>query len=118
MTDKAVKGKDAEEKAAEYLKELGFTILQTNYRAGKIGEIDIITLKDGIISFVEVRSGSKNIYGGPAYSINKRKQGKIRKIANCYITSAIDVNLKNSSFRFDTILVTSGGMEYIEDCFR
>jgi len=41
MTDKMQKGKDAEDMAAEFLKSLGYEIVQRNYRY-RTSEIDLI----------------------------------------------------------------------------
>lgn len=43
--------------AAHYLSERGFTVLEHNYWK-KWGEIDLVTKKDGIIHFVEVKTVS------------------------------------------------------------
>ena len=42
-----------EDKACEYLKKLGFKILERNYRK-TYGEIDIIALDKDVLAFIEV----------------------------------------------------------------
>ena len=49
-------GKYYEAKAIEYLQSNGFKIIEINYFAKKLGEIDIITTKDDIYHFIEVKS--------------------------------------------------------------
>ena len=49
--------------AAKYLINKGFFIIDRNYRR-KWGELDIIAKKDGIIHFVEVKTVSRQSYGG------------------------------------------------------
>ena len=51
------KGKYFEEKAVEYLCSIGCKIIEQNYHAKKLGEIDIIAQKDEVYHFVEVKSG-------------------------------------------------------------
>lgn len=48
-------GLAGEDIAATYLKHAGFTIIERNYTK-KIGEIDIIAQKNGVLHFVEVKS--------------------------------------------------------------
>lgn len=43
-----------EEKAVEYLKNNGFTVIVKNFRCPK-GEIDIIAIKEDILRFIEVK---------------------------------------------------------------
>ena len=66
-------GKIGEDTAVKYLKKHGFTIVERNYWQ-KWGEIDIVTQKDKIVHFVEVkavtrasgRSASAGFSGGTA----------------------------------------------------
>jgi putative endonuclease len=48
-------GKTGENQAAEYLKSMGYTIIEQNWRMGKY-EIDIIAENDCDILFVEVKT--------------------------------------------------------------
>ena len=52
------KGDFAEKRAIFFLEELGFKIIEKNFYAKKLGEIDIVALKDNIYHFCEVRSAS------------------------------------------------------------
>ena len=45
------KGDFAEKKAISFLEELGFKIIEKNFYAKKLGEIDIIALKNNIYHF-------------------------------------------------------------------
>ncbi|WP_217619671.1 YraN family protein, partial [Helicobacter pylori] len=47
------KGLKAEEEACEFLKTLGFEIMERNFLS-KFVEIDIIALKKGVLHFIEV----------------------------------------------------------------
>lgn len=68
-------GRLAEEKAAEYLKDLGFKIVDRNWR-NRFCEIDIIATKSHIVYFVEVkyRSGSAQGEGFDYITPKKLKQ--------------------------------------------
>ena len=52
---KIKKGKWGEDKAAEFLKGKGYSIIERNYRC-RCGEIDIIAERAGTVHFVEVKT--------------------------------------------------------------
>ena len=54
------KGDIAEKKAVSFLKNLHYEIIETNFFAKKLGEVDIIASKDGIYHFIEVKSAVKH----------------------------------------------------------
>ena len=116
MTNKKNLGRIGEELAASFLKKNGFEIIRRNFRYKKIGEIDIILKRDDLIVFVEVKSRNSSCFGGPLYSINKRKIKTLRIVANQFLI----LNTEYLSFRcrFDMISVQNGKIEWIEDIFR
>ena len=73
-------GAEGEERAATFLQEKGFSIIERNYRAGRIGEIDIIALKKDLVVFAEVKSRSGDAFGGGIYSINETKKRHIKRM--------------------------------------
>ena len=72
-------GKLGEDIAVHYLKQNGYVILDRNFECRQ-GEIDIITLDEKEIVFVEVKTRTSNKYGAPSEAVNKIKQKK-RKTA-------------------------------------
>ena len=67
-------GKRGEQLAAEYLKNNGYKILDTNYQKRK-GEIDLIAYdptSDEIV-FIEVKARSSQSYGYPEEAVNQNK---------------------------------------------
>lgn len=82
-------GKWGENIACQYLTTNGYTILETNknyYENGKkIGEIDIVTIKDNITYIVEVKTRGKNIFGSAIESLTPKKIETIRRISQLYI---------------------------------
>jgi putative endonuclease len=56
-------GAIGERVAAKYLENKGFFIIDRNYRK-KWGELDIISKKDGVLHFVEVKTVSRKSYSG------------------------------------------------------
>ncbi len=86
--------------ACQFLINKGHTILETNYRSGQ-GEIDIISLKDGILVFSEVKARNGYAFGYPEEAVDRRKQQRLRLAAIAYLES------KDSEqpMRFDVIAI-------------
>jgi len=109
-------GKRGEEIAADYLKSLGYTILDQNWRCERY-EIDIICVNKTDIVFVEVKAHNPNKLFDITKMVDREKQRKIIYCANRY------VRMKNISLdvRFDIIVVTKNKEEYsvehLQDAF-
>lgn len=109
----SIEGKKGEAKAVLFLKKHGYKILETNFK-NKIGEIDIIAEKDGVIVFVEVKNRSTYGFGRPIEAVDFHKQSKIKKVAEIYLM------IKNKYYndvRFDVIEVSDDNLEHIENAF-
>lgn len=109
----SIEGKKSETKAVLFLKKHGYKILETNFK-NKIGEIDIIAEKDGVIVFIEVKNRSTYRFGRPIEAVDFRKQNKIKKVAEIYLM------IKNKYYndvRFDVVEVSNDNLEHIENAF-
>jgi putative endonuclease len=102
------KGDFYEDKACEYLKENGFVIVERNFYAKKLGEIDIITLKDDIYHFVEVKSGDDF---EAIYNITPQKLSKLKRSVSYYIQK----NKIEKAYCIDAIIYQNDRLEYIEN---
>lgn len=99
----------AEQLAAQYLQQHGLKLLQANYRC-RFGEIDLI-LQDGDTHvFAEVRLRSGSAFGGAAASIDARKQAKLVRTAQHYLSGF----QRMPPCRFDAILLQSTDINQIE----
>ncbi len=108
-----IEGKKGEIKAVLFLKKHGYKILETNFK-NKIGEIDIIAEKDGVIVFIEVKNRSTYRFGRPIEAVDFRKQNKIKKVAEIYLM------IKNKYYndvRFDVVEVSNDNLKHIENAF-
>lgn len=79
-------GHTAEQVAAEYLAEHGFTVLQLNWRTKRC-EIDIVANKDGSVYFIEVKSRRT---GGQGYGydyITPKKLQQMRFAAELWVAA-------------------------------
>ena len=114
------KGAAAEEAATSFLAELGWSIVQRNWR-NRTGEIDIIAEDKGTLVFVEVRSRSgTSTFGTPSESVNYRKIAQVRNTAQQYLHYK---KMYDVPIRFDVVAVilkpdmTAESIEHIEDAF-
>ncbi len=77
-------GRLGEELAALMLQERDYEILERNFRC-RFGEIDIIAIRRDILTFVEVKTRSGELYGSAAEAVTWNKQQKIRQTALQYL---------------------------------
>jgi putative endonuclease len=94
-------GNFGEDLAENYLKEVGYEIIERNFKC-KIGELDIIGKDDRYVAFIEVKTRYNNRYGSPCEAVTASKQLKIYKTAKCYIMLK---KLYKLNFRFDVVEV-------------
>lgn len=102
------KGKQFEKKAVDYLKNNGFNIIETNYYAKKIGEIDIIAKKDDVYHFVEVKSGESF---EAVYNITPSKLSKLTRSIHYYL----QINNLDVAFCIDAIIFDNHTLEFLEN---
>ncbi len=115
MAEHNITGKKGEEMAAIFLKENGYTILETNWRFMNL-EADIIAITDKILVIVEVKTRKSNYFGEPESFVNRQKQKNLIKAANAYI----ERNQFDLEVRFDIVSVVlndSNAIKHIEDAF-
>jgi len=83
-------GKWGEEQAATYLASKGYVILDCNYRFGH-SEVDIIAEKDGILSFVEIKTRGNQAYGLAEYAFTPAKLAALERAVYGYFDEHPDV---------------------------
>ncbi|MBU3159264.1 YraN family protein [Clostridium frigoris] len=113
-------GTFGEEIAETFLKNLGYKVIDKNFRC-KCGEIDLIAIHKDYICFIEVKTRYGIKFGIPAESVTTYKQHKIYKTAQVYI---LKKNIIDWNFRFDVIEVLLNidnndfFVNHIEDAFQ
>lgn len=105
--------------AAEFLAQKGFEILARNFRCGK-NEIDLVAKKNGVISFVEVKTRKGLAFGHPAEAITSAKRREMTKAAECYLRRFPN---QAEAYRFDVVAIVVSDERkpeilFIEDAFR
>jgi putative endonuclease len=89
-THKQQIGQIGENKAGEFLKKLGFRIIEKNYRK-PWGEIDIIVQKGNDLRFVEVKTVSRDTLPAssddydPEENIHPWKRKRLRRVVETYL---------------------------------
>ena len=108
-------GAQAEHWAAQYLIRQGMKLIAQNYR-GRFGEIDLIMQDGAALVFVEVRSRRNADFGGAAASIDARKQQRIIRTAQQYLSTLAHA----PPCRFDAVLMDDAqgrNFQWIKNAF-
>lgn len=103
-------GRSGEDRAANYLADRGYTILERNYEA-PYGEIDLIALDRGTVVFVEVKTRTTDAYGAPELAVGRRKQERMVKTALGYLKFK---KLHQMPCRFDVVAISGAAGEQVE----
>lgn len=102
-------GMKSEETATRFLESSGFIIIERNYYASKLGEIDIIANKENTLHFIEVKSA----YGDfdPVYNITPSKLRKVINSAHYYLKQ----KKLDTAFTIDALLIRKDEVEFLEN---
>jgi len=98
-------GNDGEDAASSYLSGLGHHVLARNWRAGHL-ELDIITLAQDGIHFVEVKTRRPPMQLSPQDSVTPTKQKRIVAAAKAYLNRAKTPAIIAAECHFDIVAVT------------
>lgn len=77
-------GRWGEAKAAELLRQRGYTILAAGYYC-RFGEIDLIARDDKYLCFIEVKLRKSDSFAPGRAAVDRRKQQKLRTTAEFYL---------------------------------
>ena len=77
-------GNWGEELACKYLREIGFEILERNWRYRR-AEVDIISREEGVLVFTEVKVRSRLDYGRPEERVGSKKRNLMIEAAMAYM---------------------------------
>lgn len=116
-------GQQGEHIAQMIYRRQGFSIEALNWRAGRLGEIDIIAFhpQSRILAFVEVKTRKNPQHGHPFEAVGPRKQKQIQRLAEAYLAS--HPQLHDVQMRFDVVGVSYPGqgqpaeISHLEDAF-
>jgi putative endonuclease len=97
-------GRFGEQLAAEQLVARGYRLLERNYRC-PLGELDLITEKQGELVFVEVRTKRQPCLFRPEDSISLDKARRLVRLAEYYMATS---GRGDGPWRIDVVAVELG----------
>lgn len=100
-------GNKAEGVVADFLEKSGHKILERNYKT-KLFEIDIISEKDEVVYFTEVKHRKNLDHGSPKMFVDKKKTEKMKLGAECLMKN------KNKSFRLAVGCTLGEDFEFLD----
>lgn len=104
-------GTAAEDAAAAYLREQGYTIVTRRYKARR-GEIDLVALDGDLLVFVEVKQRAALGYV-PEESVGEAKRRALFAAGQQYLAEVADA--PDRDVRFDLIAIDAKGMRHHRD---
>ncbi|SFZ99045.1 Predicted endonuclease distantly related to archaeal Holliday junction resolvase [hydrothermal vent metagenome] len=102
-------GDASEDLATLFLEQEEYVIIERNYFARKLGEIDIIAMKDNVLHFVEVKAGKEDF--DPVYNLTASKLRKVINSAQYYMKS----KQLDSVFCVDALIIRGDEIEFLEN---
>ncbi len=94
-------GQWGEKLAAEYLQNLGYKLLEKNWRCRR-GEIDLILQAGQVLVFTEVKTRQGRAYGTPEEGVTPAKARKLLQLAQYYL---LEKDLDDIEWRIDLVAV-------------
>lgn len=106
-------GGDYEKRAAEYLRKLGYEIVEMNYRC-RSGEVDIVAKDREYLVFIEVKYRHSARAGLPEEAVDAKKRLKISQTAAYYCFSH---GCGDVPCRFDVVAFLGEEVHLIRNAF-
>jgi putative endonuclease len=95
----------------------GFRVVARNWRC-RLGELDLVVERRGVLVFCEVKSRSGAGFGGGYEAVTWRKRAKLRSLADAFLQ---EHGASPSAIRFDVVSVAwragVSDVEVFEDAF-
>lgn len=110
-------GRYGEDRAASYLQERGYEIIDRNWRS-QVGEIDIVAKDKDRLVFVEVKTRSGSGFGHPFEAITANKVARMRRLVAdwCIVKQVSSVKVRLDAI---AVMVTAGRVhiEHLKEVF-
>lgn len=110
MSDVRSLGRESEDRAAEYLTGLGYTIV-TRRTKTRLGELDIVALDGETLVFVEVKARLAPGYK-PEEALGAAKLKALRQAIELYIAG---MGIEPTELRLDLIAIDRDGLRHHKD---
>lgn len=109
-SDQKAKGTQAEDQAAQYLLELGYTLITRRFKS-RHGEIDLIALDGEALVFVEVKYRENSVVS-PEQAVTSLKSARFQATVSDYFSATGQPELPA---RYDLIAIDSNGLRHYKD---
>lgn len=111
-------GNREECRATRYLEELGYQILERNWRWSNKGEIDIIAIdpkrfNQKYLIFIEVKYRTWSMEAA-LRAVSYTKIQQLKKLAKVYLLKN-KLDLNKTRFSFDLVAISDGELRHIKD---
>jgi len=105
--------RDGEEAALGLYLTRGYRLVARNWTC-RLGELDLVLERSGLLVVCEVKARRASGFGGPFEAVTSAKQRKIRSVTQVFLDS---IRLRPLEVRFDVASVTEGRVHLFEDAF-
>lgn len=104
--NRAELGALGEQLAVDHLRGLGLQVLTRNWRC-RYGELDLIAADPTTrtVVFVEVKTRTTDMFGGPAQAVTPQKVRRLRRLAGLWLSAQ---ETKWSAIRIDVVGIRIG----------
>lgn len=110
-------GDDGERATAALYRSRGYRVVARNWRS-KLGELDLVVERSGVLVFCEVKTRSSSAFGGGYEGVTEAKQRKVRQLAEAFLSQT---RMRPAACRFDvaSVALARGAphVEIFEDAF-
>ncbi|MEV4774674.1 YraN family protein [Microbacterium sp. LWH12-1.2] len=118
MAAKDELGRAGEERAARHLIDLGYTVLDRNWRCAQ-GELDIVAVRGAHLAVIEVKTRRSAAFGHPFEAIDGRKRRRLWQLAHAWVEAHPDL-ARARSVRLEAIGIIGadpacGELEHLVD---
>ncbi len=117
MKNTTAVGNTAETITCKYLEDIGFRVLQRNYK-DRFCEIDIVCINKEYIVFVEVKYRARADYGGAVGAVTPAKLVRMRNSAEYWLAMHPEYQTKQPRLDVVTVVgdINQPTITHIEDC--
>ena len=106
------RGAHGEELVARWYTARGYTVLDRNWRNGRMGELDLVlAMQPRLVVFCEVKTRSSTAFGHPFEAVSATKLERVRRLGFAWLASR---ELRGVEVRIDIAAVLAGAVEVME----
>ena len=109
--DRRAQGREAEDRAAEFLIGRGCTIITRRFKCRR-GELDLVILDGDVLAFVEVKQ--RRSAGQAEEAVTKRKRELLHESAREYL---LKMEQPDRAYRVDLVAVDQSGIRHYPGAF-